>query len=86
MARENDPTGNLSAEELGEQSSYEDSTEMMRRMQRGDESIGDADTRDTAGATAFRDTEEGRTDRDTTPGGEAEDSTSAKPAADHDEK
>lgn len=69
MAKDNDPAGDLSADELGAQSSYEDSTEMMRRMQRGDESKGDADARDTAGATAFKDTNEGRTDRDTTPGG-----------------
>lgn len=86
MAKDNDPAGNLSADELGAQSSYEGETEMLRRMQRGDESKGDADARDTAGATAFKDTNEGRTDRDTTSGGEAEDHTSAQPAEDQDEK
>jgi hypothetical protein len=36
-------------EKLGEQSGYEDATEMNRRMRRGDESKGDADERDVAG-------------------------------------
>jgi hypothetical protein len=37
------------AEDLGEQSAYEDATEMKRRLRRGDESKGDADDRDVAG-------------------------------------
>lgn len=36
-------------EKLGNESSYEDATEMKRRIQRGDESKGDADERDVAG-------------------------------------
>jgi len=55
----------LTAEELGEQSIYEGETEMQSRILRGDESEGDSDARDVAGATAVADTEEERTDRDT---------------------
>ena len=55
----------LTAEELGEQSIYEGETEMQRRILRGDETKGDSDARDTAGATAVRDTDNERTDRDT---------------------
>ena len=36
-------------EKLGNESAYEDATEMKRRMRRGDESKGDADERDVAG-------------------------------------
>lgn len=36
-------------EKLGNESAYEDSTEMIRRVRRGDESKGDADERDVAG-------------------------------------
>ena len=36
-------------EKLGKESAYEDATEMKRRIQRGDESKGDADDRDVAG-------------------------------------
>ena len=36
-------------EKLGNESAYEDATEMNRRVQRGDESKGDADERDVAG-------------------------------------
>lgn len=39
----------FTAEELGEQSSYDDETEIARRMRRGDESKGDPDERDVAG-------------------------------------
>ncbi len=59
--------GELTPEEIGEQSIYEGETDARRRMRRGDESEGDPDERDVAGATALRDTEEGRTDRDTRP-------------------
>jgi len=37
------------AEELGEQSSYEEITEMKRRLRRGDETKGDPNHRDIAG-------------------------------------
>lgn len=37
------------AEKLGNESAYEDATEMKRRIRRGDESKGDADDRDVAG-------------------------------------
>ena len=40
------------AEKLGRESAYEDTTEMKRRIRRGDESKGDADERDVAGAYA----------------------------------
>jgi hypothetical protein len=36
-------------EKLGNESAYEDATEMSRRVRRGDESKGDADERDVAG-------------------------------------
>ena len=39
-----------SAEELGEQSSYEDETEMKRRLARGNETVGNPDERDVAGS------------------------------------
>lgn len=37
------------AERLGNESAYEDATEIDRRIRRGDESKGDADERDVAG-------------------------------------
>lgn len=43
------------AEEIGEQSSYEDETETARRMRRGDETKGDPDERDIAGAVDSED-------------------------------
>lgn len=55
----------FSSDELGQQSSYDDATTMQRQIQRGDETKGDPNQRDHAGATDFKDTEEGRTDRDT---------------------
>ena len=36
-------------EKLGNESAYEDATDMKRRIRRGDESKGDADERDIAG-------------------------------------
>ena len=36
-------------EKLGNESAYEDATDMIRRVRRGDESKGDADERDVAG-------------------------------------
>jgi hypothetical protein len=38
-----------SAQDLGEESSYEGTTEIDRRLRRGDESVGDPDERDVAG-------------------------------------
>ena len=53
-----------SAEDLGEQSSYEGTTEMSRRLRRGDETAGNPDARDVAGATPEGDTPHGREARD----------------------
>lgn len=41
----------FTAAELGEASSYNDSTEMAQQMRRGDESEGDPNDRDVVGAT-----------------------------------
>jgi hypothetical protein len=46
----------FSAEELAEQASYDDETEIARRMRRGDESKGDPDERDVAGTLDPQDT------------------------------
>lgn len=54
-----------SAGELGEQSAYEDSTEIGRRLRRGDETVGDADTRDVVGGVRNEETSHGREDQDT---------------------
>lgn len=67
MDEENPERDGFTAGELGAASSYDDATQMAQQMRRGDESKGDPDSRDTAGATSFKDTEEGRTDRDTVP-------------------
>lgn len=48
------------AEELGEQSSYEGTTEISRRLRRGDETAGDPNERDVAGASPKEDTPQGR--------------------------
>ena len=40
----------FTAEEIGEESSYEDETETAQRMRRGDETKGDPDERDVVGA------------------------------------
>lgn len=40
------------AKELGEASIYNDSTEIAQQMRRGDETKGDADERDTVGASS----------------------------------
>ena len=53
-----------SAEDLGEQSSYEGTTEMSRRLRRGDETAGNPDARDVAGAVPEKDTPHGREARD----------------------
>ena len=54
-----------SAEELGEQSSYEGTTEISRRLRRGDETAGNPNARDVAGAVPEEDTPHGREARDT---------------------
>jgi hypothetical protein len=48
------------ADDLGEQSSYEGTTEISRRLRRGDETAGDPDERDVAGAVPTEDTPHGR--------------------------
>ncbi|MDQ3254116.1 MAG: hypothetical protein M3R15_09440 [Acidobacteriota bacterium] len=55
----------LNAEEIGAASIYDDSTDAMRQMRRGNEAEGDPDTRDVAGTPDFKDTEEGRAEKDT---------------------
>jgi molecular chaperone GrpE len=67
-----DPAGELTPEELGRASIYEDATEMQRRIDRGGEgdAEGDrerADDEDTAGTVDRSELEESRTDRDTKP-------------------
>lgn len=57
----------FSADELGQASIYDDPTMIAQQMRRGDESKGDPDARDTAGATAVPDTPRGRADQDTVP-------------------
>jgi len=56
-----------SAEELGEQSTYEDTTEISRRLRRGDETVGDPNARDVAGVIPEKDTPHGREARDRPP-------------------
>ena len=48
---ENVEQDGFTAAELGEASSYNDSTEMAQQMRRGDESKGDPNDRDVVGAT-----------------------------------
>ncbi len=58
----------FSADELGQASIYDDATQIAQQMRRGDESKGDPNARDTAGATDPNDTTQEREDRDTTRG------------------
>lgn len=53
-----------SAEKLGEESASEDATEIGRRLRRGDETRGDPDARDVAGAVPFEETPQGREHQD----------------------
>lgn len=53
------------AEELGEQSSYEDTTEMKRRIRRGNETKGEPDERDVAGAISIEESHEARDNQST---------------------
>lgn len=45
----------FTAEEIGEEAAYEDETETARRVRRGDETKGDPDERDVAGAVKSED-------------------------------
>lgn len=65
MAKEDVKKEGWSAEELGEQSSYEGTTEIARRLRRGDETKGDPNARDVAGVIPEEDTPHGRGVRDT---------------------
>ncbi len=47
-------------EDIIEQASYRDADSFLRQTLRGDETLGDADARDVAGATDFGDTPHGR--------------------------
>ena len=64
MVKNDTKRNGWSAEELGEQSSYEEETEITRRLKRGDETLSDPDERDLAGAVATEDTPQGREARD----------------------
>lgn len=66
MKKRNVKRENWTAGELGEQSSYDDETEIARRLRRGDETKGDADARDVAGDVPLKETPERREDQDTT--------------------
>ncbi len=66
MAEEERDRKGRTAETLGEESSYEGQTEMRRRIRRGDETEGDPDARDIAGAPSVGETPEGREDRSPT--------------------
>jgi hypothetical protein len=68
----------LTADELGKQSSYDDSTTLQSQMLRGDETKGDADGRDVAGTTRQSDTHEARSDQDTRPGNTPVENPAAK--------
>jgi hypothetical protein len=64
MAKDDVKKEGWSAEELGEQSTYEDTTEISRRLRRGDETVGDPNARDVAGVIPEKDTPHGREARD----------------------
>jgi hypothetical protein len=64
MAAEDVKKEGWSAEELGDESSYEGTTEISRRLRRGNENAGDPNLRDVAGAVPKKDTPEGREARD----------------------
>ncbi len=53
------------ADELGEQSAYQDATEFARQFVRGDESKGDPDKRDIAGSIALIESTDGMPHRKT---------------------
>jgi hypothetical protein len=80
MAAEDVKREGWNAEELGEESSYEGTTEISRRLRRGNESAGDPNSRDVAGAVPKKDTPEGREARDTRPDLAADKSDEPQPA------
>ncbi len=87
QGRETD-ADSLSSEELGRASSYEDETEMQRRIDRGAEDStaagrAEADDADAAGSPPVSETPERREDQDTAAGGQV--SSSAAGTADVDE-
>jgi hypothetical protein len=67
MAKDDVKKEGWNAEELGEQSTYEDTTEISRRLRRGDETVGDPNARDVAGVIPVKDTPHGREARDRPP-------------------
>jgi hypothetical protein len=81
MAEEDVKKEGWSAEDLGEESSYEGATEIGRRLRRGDETAGDPNARDVAGAIPEEDTPYGREIRDT-PHKSAEDDSKEEQSAD----
>jgi molecular chaperone GrpE len=73
-----------SPDEIGRESSYEDETEVQRRIDRGQEQDSpagksEADERDTAGGADLNETPEQREDRDT-PSRQASDDTAGQPS------
>jgi hypothetical protein len=81
MAKDDVKKEGWSAEELGEQSTYEDTTEIGRRLRRGDETVGDPNARDVAGAIPEKDTPHGREARDR-PHGSAEEKSDEEELSD----
>jgi hypothetical protein len=83
MAKDDIKKEGWTAEELGEQSSYEGETEISRRLRRGDETRGDPNARDVAGVIPEKDTPHGREAREKTArsaeGKSAEESTAERP-------
>lgn len=51
---------NFTAQEIGEASAYNDTTEIAQQMRRGDETKGDADERDAVGSTTSADHNENK--------------------------
>lgn len=74
--------GELTPDELGRQSSYDDETEMGRRIDRGGKEGGAADDSDVAGGPPRSDMPERREDQDTNPSHRESDAARADSAAD----
>ena len=55
-----DRPGRSEIEDITDEASHRDADGILRQTLRGDETEGDADERDIAGATAFKDTPHGR--------------------------
>jgi hypothetical protein len=75
MATEDVQKNGWSGEELGEESAYEGVTEISSRLRRGDETAGDPNARDVAGAIPVKDTAHGREASDTVPDQSTKDRT-----------